>query len=268
MKAQTTVAFIGAGNMGSALIRGLRQMEGLSLIGYDMNRERLNALCAECSITAAQSIVQAVTESDYVVLAVKPQHIKEVVKDLREGLTHEQCLVSIAAGVTMDKLIKWVGDRCPVVRVMPNTPALVGSGVTAVCLDSPRLSQEQKDFVRSMFSVVGHVHVLAERLFDAFTALAGSGPAYVYYFMEALVEAGLAQGLPRDQATQIVMELFGGSVKLARDSMTHLSLLREMVTSPAGTTIAALNHLDRQAVRAAIIDAVGQAVRRGVELGD
>lgn len=150
---------------------------------------------------------------------------------------------------------------------MPNTPALVGGGVSAVCLDDSKLTPLQREMVQTIFASVGSVHVLEEKSFDAFTAVAGSGPAYVFYFIEAMVEAAVAAGLPRAQAAGIVAELFSGSLKLANQSMTHPSLLREMVTSPAGTTIAALMHLDRQAVRAAIIDAAVASRDRSKALG-
>lgn len=262
-----TVSFIGTGNMGAALIRGLSGLDSVRLLGFDLDREKINALCSECALTAQPTVRDAVSQADYVVMCVKPQQMKAVLADVHPGLDAGKCLVSIAAGVSQTQLAEWTGHVCPVVRVMPNTPALVGKGVSAVCLDDPHLSQEQKDMVRTILSSVGSVHVLEEKAFDAFTAVAGSGPAYVFYFMEALIEAAVSTGLPRPLATDVVAELFQGSLALAGESRTHLSLLREMVTSPAGTTIAALTHLDRQAVRASIIDAVHAAKKRSQQLG-
>lgn len=263
-----TVSFIGTGNMGGALLRGMHRLEGIRLTAFDVDTRKLTDLCAECSAEAMPSAAEATAQGDFVLLCVKPQHLHDVLKTLRPALTEAKCLVSIAAGITQAQISALIGTICPVVRVMPNTPALVGAGVLAVCLDDPKLTAAQKEFVQQAMNAVGEVHVLAEKLFDAFTAVAGSGPAYVFYFMEALVEAALACGLPRPQATRIVEGLFAGSVKLAGQSGTHLSLLREMVTSPAGTTVAALTHLDRQAVRAAIMDAVAQAMRRSRELSE
>jgi pyrroline-5-carboxylate reductase len=263
-----TVSFIGAGNMGGALLRGLANMEGLRLVAFDLDQEKLATVCQDCSAVPATSALEAAALGDYILLCVKPQQMRTVLKDLRPALNPDKCLVSIAAGIPLKLIAGWVGEVCPVARVMPNTPALVGAGVLAVCLDDPRLTPEQKELVQKLLTAVGAVHVLEEKYFDAFTAVAGSGPAYVFYFMEALMEAALACGLPRGQATEIVNELLLGSVKLAKESDTHVSLLREMVTSPAGTTIAALVHLDRQAVRAAIIDAVDLAMRRSKELGE
>lgn len=262
-----TVSFIGTGNMGTALIKGLSGLDSVRLTGFDLNREKLNALCVECALFAAPSIREAVSGGDYVVLCVKPQQMQAVLAEVQPALAADKCLISIAAGVSQKQLADWSGNVCPVTRVMPNTPALVGGGVSAVCLDDPKLTQDQKTMVQTIFSSVGSVHVLEEKSFDAFTAVAGSGPAYVFYFIEAVIEAAVAAGLARTQAAGIVAELFTGSLKLASESMTHPSLLREMVTSPAGTTIAALTHLDRQAVRAAIIDAVLAAKTRSEELG-
>jgi len=261
------ISFIGTGNMGAALIKGLTGTEGVRLLGFDLDREKLDALCAQCALGAVPTMHEAVAQGNYVVLCVKPQQMKSVLADIHPALTADKCLISIAAGVSMAQLAEWSGRVCPVARVMPNTPALVGSGVSAVCLDDPHITEEQKHMVRRIFGSVGSVHVLEEKAFDAFTAVAGSGPAYVFYFMEALIEAAVHSGLPRPQASSIVAELFAGSVRLAAESMTHPSILREMVTSPAGTTIAALAHMDRMAVRASILDAVDRAKRRSEELG-
>lgn len=261
------VCFIGTGNMGAALMRGLASQPGISLTGYDLDAAKLSTLCAECSATPVRSIREAVARARYVVMCVKPQQMKGVLADVHPGLAAEKCLISVAAGITGKQLAEWTGHICPVVRAMPNTPALAGAGVTAVCLDDPHLDGERKEVVRAIFASVGDVHVLEEKAFDAFTALAGSGPAYVFYFMEALTEAGVAAGLSRPQSLEIVTGLLGGSLKLAAVSGSHVSQLREMVTSPAGTTIAALNHLDRHAVRAAVIDAVLAAKKRSRELG-
>ena len=144
---------------------------------------------------------------------------------------------------------------------------MVGRGLFAVCLDDPELTEARKSFVLDLFTPLGRVYTLDESAFDAFTAVAGSGPAYVFYFMEAVVEAGVTLGMHRPMAEEVVRELFAGSSRLVEESGKPLNTLREMVTSPAGATIAALNHFDRQAVRAAIVDAVKAACDRSKELG-
>lgn len=261
----TTIGFIGTGNMGGAIIRGLADREDIDLAGFDLNAPALDAL-AEYGLTAYDSTLALAQASDYILLAVKPHQIEGVLADIAPALGPDKCVLSIAAGLTMDKLSRWAG--CPVVRVMPNTPAMVGEGVFALCLEDEDLGDERKAFVTGVFEALGQVHVLPESQFDAFTAVAGSGPAYVFYFMEAVIEAGVTMGLTRQQATQMVEGLFTGSAKLARQSDLHLSMLREMVCSPGGTTIAALNVFDEHAVRSAVLKGVMRSAERSKELGD
>ncbi len=261
-----SVGFIGVGNMGSAIIKGLAAQK-LAVHGCDLDRVKLDALAAEVGLKPEATPRDVVRACRYVILAVKPQHLAAVVEDIASELTPGHCLLSIAAGVTQERLRALSGGRCPVLRVMPNTPALVGAGVFALCFDDPALDDERKNFVRAMHAPLGQVHELPEKLFDAFTSVAGCGPAYVFYVMDAIVEAGVNLGLPRAQSTQIVKALFSGSAKLAEESPLHLSELREMVSSPAGSTIRAMVHMDRTGVRGNIIDAVTEAYERNVELG-
>jgi pyrroline-5-carboxylate reductase len=261
------LGFIGVGNMGSAILRGLSRRGDLELWGYDAYPAKAGELARDIGLKLAGSARELAQACDYVVLGVKPQQVEAVLADLRPVLAPDTCLLSIAAGVTQASLGEYSGGVCPVVRIMPNTPAMVGAGVYALCFEDSRLTQAQQDMIRSLFESIGTVHVLAEKMFDAFTAICGCGPAYVFYFMDSLVEAGVQVGLSRDQATGMVKALFEGSVKLAQESPLHLAQLREMVTSPAGSTIVATTHFDRQAVRGTIIDAVIAAKARNTELG-
>lgn len=263
----TTIGFIGTGNMGAAIIRGLSVRDDLSLVGFDVYTEGLKAL-AEFGLTAATSAFEVAEKSDFILLAVKPHQVETVLHEIGPALDKSKTILSIAAGVTQAKLSLWSGSACPAVRVMPNTPAMVGEGVFALCLEDKRLSKETGDFVKGLFEGIGQVHVLPESQFDAFTAVAGSGPAYVFYFMEAIIEAGVTMGLTRPQATAMVEGLFTGSAKLAAESDFHLSVLREMVCSPGGTTIAALNVFDENAVRSDIVQGVLRSAERSKELGD
>ncbi|XPV77787.1 MAG: pyrroline-5-carboxylate reductase [Desulfovibrio sp.] len=260
------LGFIGTGNMGSAISIGLAN-EPLEIHGYDIHDEKLRELAESCGMKAASSPAELVRNCDYIILSVKPQYAEQVLQDVMSELNEDKCLLSIAAGITQQSLRDLTQDRCPVVRVMPNTPALVGEGVFAVCLDDARLSEKQIDFVSNVFKPVGQVYILQEKYFDAFTAVVGSGPAYVFYFMEAMMESAVTLGFSRQDATEMVKSLFAGSVKLTQESDEHISVLREMVTSPGGTTIQALNHLDRTATRANINDAVKASFDRSVFLG-
>lgn len=261
-----SVGFIGVGNMGTAIIKGLAA-HGVEVHGCDLDKARLEKLAAEAGLKPEATPKELARACRYVLLAVKPQHLPSVLEDIAPELTPAHCLLSIAAGVTQKRLTELSGGRCPVVRIMPNTPALVGAGVFALCFDDKALDDERRDFVRRIIAPLGQVHELPEKLFDAFTSVAGCGPAYVFYVMDAVVEAGVNLGLTRAQSTQIVKALFSGSAKLAEEGGLHLAELREMVTSPAGSTIRATMHFDRMALRGIIIDAVTEAYNRNVELG-
>ena len=188
MDAIATVGFIGTGNMGSAMIRGLSTRDDVALVGTDLSKDNLAAL-DPYRLEALGSALEVAQRADYVILAIKPQDAERVCKDIAPAL-EGKCLVSICAGIRQETLSMWVDDICPVVRVMPNTPAMVGAGVFAVCLEDKSLTEAQSAFAAELFTDVGDVHILPEKLFDAFTAVAGSGPAYVFYFMDALIEGG------------------------------------------------------------------------------
>ncbi len=258
---------IGLGNMGSAIVRGLDGREDVELFGLDADKDKMQALSEETSLTAATSLFELLEDAEYLVVAVKPNQVPGLLKEACTRLRPAHVVISIAAGITLEQLKNCVSGVCPVVRVMPNTPAMVRSGVFAMCVDDPMLKDDHKAFVGELFTPLGEVHQLSDGLFDSFTAVVGSGPAYVFYFMEALMEAAVTLGFTRDMADKMVKGLFKGSTALARESEHHVSILREMVSSPAGTTIAALNHLDRTAVRGAIIDAVRAACERSKEMG-
>ncbi|MBG0775478.1 MAG: pyrroline-5-carboxylate reductase [Desulfovibrionaceae bacterium] len=262
-----TLGVIGCGNMGGAILRGLAGRPDLALHGFDLNAGRVQALAGESGVVAAESPRAVADACDYVLVAVKPHHVAPLLAELAPFLRPDQIIVSIAAGMSVAALKEASSGVCPVVRVMPNTPAMVGQGVFAVCFDDPALTPAAKDFLQGLFRSLGQVHVLGEDRFDAFTAVAGSGPAYVFYFMEAIVEAGVTLGLTRAQSTEMVKKLFSGSAALAEETSMHLSELREMVTSPAGTTIAATNVLDLGAVRGKIVEAVKAASDRSREMG-
>jgi pyrroline-5-carboxylate reductase len=263
----TVIGFLGAGNMGAAIIKGLAAVPDVAAVAYDVDAAKVAVLASDKLAKAVDSPEDLAAQSDYLILCVKPQYLGAAMAELAPHLGPETVVLSIVAGVAMARLRELSAGKCPVVRIMPNTPALVGAGQFALCLDDPALDEARKTFVRELFARLGRTYVLEEKLFDAFTGLAGSGPAYVLYFMEALIESGVYMGFPRDKATDIVSGLVEGTAKLAGQSGLHPSVLREMVTSPAGTTIEALMHLDRKAVRAAVIDAVVASRDRSKALG-
>ncbi len=240
--ADARLGIVGCGVMGSAIVRGVAGREDLVIYGFDVTAPLVETLVKECGLKPAASLRALALEADYLLIAVKPHQVHGVLAELAPRLKTEQAVISIAAGLSLEKLKIWSSGVCPVVRVMPNTPAMVRSGVFALCLDDPSLKDRQKSFVQELFSPLGKAYVLPESQFDAFTGLIGSGPAYVFYFMEAMIEAGVTMGLTRPMATEMVLGLFKGSVELAGQSDKRLNELREMVTSPGGTTAAGGDH--------------------------
>ena len=262
------IGFIGVGNMGSAIIRGLASRDDIELHGMDRRMAQLRELSEEYGVVMQETAVDLVKVCDYILLAVKPQHAESVVKEIAGSLDASKCLISICAGLKLERFEDWTEGRpVPWCGSCPTPRALVNESVSAICLENEKLTDEMKKFVPEIFAGIGQAHILSEKMFDAFTGVIGSGPAYVFYFMEALIESGVALGLPRDQSTEMVKGLFLGSAKLADQSEYSVTQLREMVTSPAGTTIRALMHFDRQALKGDIIDGVFESFYRSEELG-
>ncbi|WP_045214987.1 pyrroline-5-carboxylate reductase [Desulfonatronovibrio magnus] len=262
-----SIGFIGAGNMGGAMIAGLAPGKDLQIHVFDPDQDRVGALVQKYGIQAASTPMDVADKSSYIFYAVKPGLMKSVIQQTLPLINETKCILSIAAGVQIRNLILWSDNKCPVVRIMPNTPALVDRGVFALCLEHSLLGSDQKDLITALLNRLGQTFILPEKSFDAFTGLIGSGPAYVFYFMESMVEAGVLEGLDRKTTTAMVRELFAGSAQMTFMQDTCISGLREMVTSPGGTTIQGLKTLDKRAVRAAIMEAVEKATQKSAELG-
>lgn len=268
MQGALKIGCIGCGNMGGAIMGGLLEVAEntkYSLYGYNRSPEKLDALVAK-GLIASPDIPSLVRACDLVIVAVKPYLMEKVLRQVQEYLTKDKLLISVAAGVTTGSLSDAVQSLCPVVRVMPNTPALVGAGVFALCFEDPALRPEHKVLVKELFGHLGEAIEMPEKNFVAFTALVGAGPAYVFHFMNAVVQAGVTMGFPRAEATRMVTALFEGSVRMTARSEHSLLDLRDQVCSPGGITIEAVNHLERTAVQGHIIDAVLEAAKRGAAL--
>ncbi|AGC50557.1 pyrroline-5-carboxylate reductase [Lawsonia intracellularis] len=263
------VGCIGCGTMGSAILSSLVPMahpdNGLILSGYNRTPEKLAPL-EEKGVQSIDTIPNLIQQNDIIILGTKPSAVVPILKECLPFLRPGHIIISLAAGITQIMLTEAVESFCPVIRVMPNTPALVGSGIFALCLEDPKLSNEQSQSVIDLFSLIGLPIILPEKQFSAFTALIGCGPAYVFHFMDALVEAAVTLGFPRQQSIYMVSELLNGSAKLATQPGNHPALLREQVCSPGGITIAAINHMDRTAIRGNIIDAILTAYKKEKQL--
>ena len=264
----TTIAFIGGGNMASAIIGGLLQ-RGLAADRIEIVEpwaEARTRLPAQFGITAQEAPSAALARCALVVWAVKPQTFRDAAAQARAHTQHALHL-SVAAGIRSDSIAQWLGSE-RIVRAMPNTPALVGKGMTGLFARAA-VSAQERSLVEAVVATTGaHVWLDAESHLDAVTALSGSGPAYVFYFLEAMVQAGTGMGLTEAQARQLAIGTFTGAAALASASTDPLELLRERVTSKGGTTYAALTSMETSGVKAAFVQAMQAAQTRAAELGD
>ncbi|WP_052466131.1 pyrroline-5-carboxylate reductase [Mobilicoccus massiliensis] len=262
------IVFLGAGVMGGAVLSGLLEA-GLppEHVTVTDPSEEARARWSERGVEATADNETAVEGADIVVVALKPYLVAEVLDEVAGSLGRDTVVVSLAAGVTLATLQEHAGAQLPVVRVMPNTPALVGEGMFVVS-PGAHCTDEQVATVDRLLQACGHTEVVAESMQDAATGLSGSGPAYVFYVADALIEAGVLEGLSRPVATRLAEQTLLGAATMLRDGDTPAAILREQVTSPGGSTAAALRALDRGAVRYHLIEAVGAATRRSAELGD
>ncbi|MEC5160930.1 MULTISPECIES: pyrroline-5-carboxylate reductase [unclassified Janthinobacterium] len=266
------IAFIGGGNMAAALIAGLagKLTAGGNIHVVDPNAASLARLSGQFGVTTAPAADAALGACDVVVLAVKPQSMREVAAQLLPflGGAKRALILSIAAGIRGADLSRWLGGYAAIVRCMPNTPALIGLGITGM-VASAGVDAAQKDAADAILKAVGAtVWLDDEALIDPVTAVSGSGPAYVFYFIEAMQEAAAELGLTAQQGTQLALATFVGAAQLAAQSDEPVALLRERVTSKGGTTYAALTSMEDSGVKAAIKAAVRAAAQRGKEMGE
>ena len=263
----TRWGFIGCGKMASAMIRGMIRdgQSPESISASDTQSTTRAGLVTETGILSFQTNAEVVANSDVVVLAVKPQVMAEVLHELRPELTTNHLVVSIAAGVSLASLARGLGSDRRIVRVMPNTPALVGEGAAGYCL-GPATVDGDEAILQTCLEAMGRAFRVPESLMDAVTGVSGSGPAFVALMIEALSDGGVLVGLPRELATTLAAQTVLGTAKMVLETGMHPGVLKDQVASPAGTTIAGLYALERGGVRGALINAVEAAYRRSVEL--
>jgi len=269
MSAPRNVGFIGAGNMGEALIRGLvtsGRLKADQIRVSDIDTTRLHSLETTYGILTTAGNLHLARAAEVIIVAVKPHHVDGVLAEIRDSLDHLPLVISIAAGVPLSRLQEGLGATVPLIRVMPNTPALVLAGASAIAA-GPQAGAEHLAIARLLFEAVGRVVEVPESAMDAVTALSGSGPAYLFLVMESLIDAGVLLGLPRAVARTLVIQTTLGSAKLLDGNDIHPGALKDQVTSPGGTTIHGLTVLERGGMRGLLIDAVAAAGRRSEELG-
>ena len=263
------LAFIGGGTMAEAILRGVlnAQVAAPTDVAIGEPRpERRQFLSSEFGVQAHQGNLDAVKEADLLILAIKPQDLPVIFQELGERLRPEQAVLSIIAGAKMSTLSKGFSHES-IIRVMPNTPAQIGQGMSMwTC--SRQVSDQHREFTRSIVSTVGkEIYVDDEKYMDMATALSASGPAYVFMIIEALIDAGVYVGLPRDMARTMVLQTVYGSTQMVMETGRHPADLKDMVVSPGGTTAEGLQVLERAGVPAAIVDAVNAAFQKSIKLG-
>lgn len=267
MKEDQCVGFLGGGVMAEVLITGIIKSGLLpadNIFVSDINSERLEILEEKLGINKVESNAELVKKAKLLIIAVKPYVLEGVLSDIKEKIASDHEVISIAAGIKISYIENYLG-KLSVIRVMPNMPCLVRCGVSAISAGSYS-NEEQKKRAKSIFESVGHVVFVEEKLLDAVTGLSGSGPAYMYIILEALSDAGVKAGLSRDIAIDLAVHTMMGSAKMVLETKKHAAELKDMVTTPAGTTIAGIYELEKHGLRSALIAAVNAATERSKEL--
>jgi pyrroline-5-carboxylate reductase len=263
------IAFLGGGNMAEALIKGLiaaGTAKPDQIVVTDISSDRLAHLNKTYGIIIHKSNLDAAREAGVIILSVKPQVIEKVLADISAAVDEKKLVISIAAGIGIAKIEKSLKDGSRVVRVMPNTPALVLAGAAAIA-GGKAVTSDDLALAQGIFNSVGRAVIVEEKLMDAVTGLSGSGPAYVFLIIDALSDAGVKSGLPRQLALELAAQTVYGAAKMVLETKEHPGKLRDMVTSPGGTTIEGLHALEKGKLRATLMNAVEAATARSKELG-
>jgi len=262
-----TIGCIGCGNMGGGVMKGLVPYEGVELVGHDHTRAKVEELDGgKGRVSWAETPLELARRADVVILAVKPYQMEAMLEEIRPVLNGSKVVVSLAAAFSLDRLREGVEGRCPVVRCMPNLPVIVGKGVFALCFEDPALDAGVQEQLLKLFRLMGMAVVLPESQFSAFSSLVGCGPAFVFLFMEGLLNAGITMGLKAPVARDLIAAMVEGTARLALESGESFADLRVKVCSPSGTTIRGVNHMERCAVPGHVADAVLEALKRDQEM--
>ncbi len=255
--------FIGMGNMGSAMLKGASNVFSKEDIVFsEANKEKMHSFSKEIGVECVESNTQCVEASKYVILAVKPQYMQEVLDEIKDRITSEQVVISIDAGKTLAYFAENLPDYVRVIRAMPNTPALVNEGMTGICYDHDKFSDEEIATVNKFFNSFGKVVTVDENMMDAVVCASGSSPAYVYMFIEALADSVVKYGIKRDMAYELVAQTVLGSAKMVLETKEHPGLLKDKVCSPGGTTIAGVAALEECGFRNAVIKATDKCYEK------
>ncbi|MBR7044159.1 MAG: pyrroline-5-carboxylate reductase [Lachnospiraceae bacterium] len=263
------LGFIGCGNMANAIMSGIIK-DGLipasEIIGADPTAFGRERTLKENGITVTDSNIEVVKEAETLFFTIKPQYFHQMISEIRDYVREDQLIISIAAGRTLDYIqSEFGGKKVKVVRLMPNTPAMVGEGMTAACANDA-VTREELDYAVRICSGFGKAEIVPESLFDVVTAVSGSSPAYVFMFIEAMADAAVQGGMPRAQAYTFAAQAVLGSAKMVLDTGKHPGELKDMVCSPAGTTIEAVRVLEEKGFRSAVFECVKACTEKSAEM--
>ncbi len=262
------LGIIGVGKIGSALLKRListNTIDKNKIIIFDVDKEKLHNLSKDLDVDCAKSNTDLVNSTKHVLIAVIPQVMDIVLREIETAISTQHVIISIAAGVSFTHITKIISKPVSLIRIMTNTPALVGAAATAIARNE-NVKEYQLEFVKKIFSSVGMVVELEERHLDAVTGLSGSGPAYIFIIIEALADGGVKMGLPRDIALKLAAQTALGSAKLLLETNIHPAALKDMVATPGGTTITAIHELESAKIRATLIGAVEAATIKSKSL--
>ncbi|BAH45883.1 pyrroline-5-carboxylate reductase [Brevibacillus brevis NBRC 100599] len=264
------IGFLGAGSIVEAMLsgigkKGLLPSERISVTNRN-NMERLEQLANDYGVTVTQDKFDVVRSSDILILAIKPKDAAEALLDLRGVVRSDQLIISVIAGVSTSLIGEWLGAECPIIRTMPNTSSAVGLSATGLCAN-PFVQEEHCELATKLFEAIGTVYEVAEEELDIITGLSGSGPAYIYYLVEAMMGAGAKAGLDREMARQLTLQTVIGAAHMLLDTREEPSILRQKVTSPGGTTQAGLEVLEAYQFQEAVTAAILRAAERSREMG-
>lgn len=258
------VGFVGCGNMGSSMVGGLIKSGFLTkndIIVSTKTEKSAQNLKEEFDIKTTLDSKEVAKECDTIILAVKPHMYKDVIDEIKDQLNEKKLIITIAAGITIANMEEWLGKDYKIIRTMPNTPALVGQAMSAVCANV-NVDEQELNYCFNIFNSFGEAVQLSEKDFDAFIALAGSSPAYVFMFIEAMADGAVKLGIPRNKAYKMAAQSVLGSAKMVLDTKKHPGELKDMVCSPGGTTIDAVAELERLGFRSTVIEAMDKCAEK------
>lgn len=261
------VGFIGLGNMGYAIARGLlKSMDSKEIAFYDLDIEKSKSIASELNINLCNDNLEVAKNSHYIILAVKPQVYDSCIYEIKDIINPDSIIISIAPGITIDRLKESFGKSIKIVRTMPNTPCLVNEGMSVISFSNDDFTKDEVKDIENIFASCGEIEIIEEKFMDAVVPISGSSPAYVYMMIESLADGGVLLGLPRKLSYKLASQAVLGSAKMVLETGIHPGELKDAVCSPGGTTIAALKSLEKTGFRSSIIEAMDKAYEKTQEL--